>query len=101
MYLEYLKLCLKLYRNLNIYLTHIPDILFNFENLDLVWLAICLTEPDIAVGKSQKPDLARIGKEKNWEYTGSRGRRSRSQGKLQKAKTGEEQKISAECRRSL
>ena len=51
MYLEYLKLCLKLYRNLNIYLTHIPDILFNFENLDLVWLAIGLTEPDIAVGK--------------------------------------------------
>ena len=51
MYLEYRKLCLKLYRNLKIYLTHITDILFNFENLDLVWLAICLTEPDIAVGK--------------------------------------------------
>ena len=51
MYLEYLKLCLKLYRNLNIYLTHIPDILFNLENLDLGWLAIGLKEPDIAVGK--------------------------------------------------
>ena len=50
-YLEYLKLCLELYRNLNIYLTHIPDILFNLENLDLVWLAIGLKEPDIAVGK--------------------------------------------------
>ena len=51
MYLEYLKLCLKLYRNLNIYLTHISDILFNFENLDIVWLAIGLKEPNIAVGK--------------------------------------------------
>ena len=95
MYLEYLKLCLKLYRNLNIFLT------FCLINLDLVWLAICLTEPDIAVGKSQKPDLARIGKEKNWKYTGSRGRRSRSQEKLQKAERGEEQKISEEFRRSL
>ena len=30
-YLKYLKLCLKLYRKLNIYLTHIPDLLFKFE----------------------------------------------------------------------
>ena len=30
-YLEYLKLCLKLYRKLSIYLTHIPDLLFKFE----------------------------------------------------------------------
>ena len=50
-YLKDLKLCLKLYRKLNIYLTHIPDILFNFENPDLVWLAIGLKEPDISVGK--------------------------------------------------
>ena len=30
-YLKYLKLCLKLYRKLNIYLTHIPNLLFKFE----------------------------------------------------------------------
>ena len=30
-YLEYLKLCLKLYRKLSIYLTHIPDLLFKLE----------------------------------------------------------------------
>ena len=50
MYLEYRKLCLKLYRNLKIYLTHITDILLNFGKPRLS-VEIYLNEPDMAVGQ--------------------------------------------------